>query len=102
MDLGPSPVEHGAVVTSRILIEFVRPTKYDMNKARTVWLSPIARRRRRGVLWSSVSNAALRSNGTSAAAVNPLPASGIRVSALLLSLCCVWAGTRSGMGRCNR
>ena len=31
-------------------------------------------------------------------AVNPLSAS----SALVLSLCCVWAGTRSGMGRCNR
>ena len=50
---------------SRILIEFVRPTKYDMNQARTVWLSPIARRRRRRVLWCRVSNAALRSNSTS-------------------------------------
>ena len=47
-----------------MLNAFLRPTRYDLNQASTVWFSPIARRRRSRVLWSNASNAALRSNRT--------------------------------------
>ena len=38
----PCRIITGADVTSRVLTAFAWPTRYDLNQARTVWLSLIA------------------------------------------------------------